>query len=129
MKQLKKALQKAGFKASASLKHPQTRYRILHIPTAQYLCHGKLGRRPNKGWGFITTEPVIAKNRAVAGKMRDCVFWHERPFAYGDGQNQWFGHYDGKVLLGFDEPIPPHMMTKQSFEFIPVNEEEECKES
>ena len=71
MKQLKSALQKSGFKGSKPVEKNIPKYKIFHLPSAQYVCTVVRVRRGKEVHFFY--KPVIVRGEAAAGHIRDSV--------------------------------------------------------
>jgi hypothetical protein len=106
MKQLKAALEKAGFKKQA-MKQGEKRYKVFHLPSAQFLSY--LGYPDSKK---KKKAPVVAifKSKAAAGHARDSVTGWNTKEKYS--------------CFGFVDKIPKTQLHIDLFDIIEVDEYE-----
>ena len=67
MKQLGKALKRAGFKETRITQKKRDQYKILHLPSAQYVVEVKHTRNGDK------FKDVVVHGRSKAGHIRDRI--------------------------------------------------------
>lgn len=112
MKQLKAALEKAGFKKQA-MKQGEKRYKVFHIPSAQFISY--LGYPYAKKKKKKAPVVAIFKSKAAAGHARDSVTgWNTK---------------EKYTCFGFVNPLPKTQLHVDLFDIVEVGENENTQNS